>query len=84
VAARGSGARRRHYRRPRRRHYRRPRPGDRPDCVGIIVVSWSSTKVVLKFGNAYGTFDHWYLTNGDEYALSIKTAIWGSTVSALS
>jgi hypothetical protein len=54
------------------------------DCVGIIVVSWSTTKVVLKFGNAYGTFDHWYLTNGDGYAISIKTAIWGGTVSGLS
>ena len=55
-----------------------------PNCVGIIVVSWSSTKVVLKFGNAYGTFAHWYLTNGDGYAISIKTAIWGGTVSGLS
>jgi hypothetical protein len=54
------------------------------NCVGIIVVSWSPTKVVLQFGNAYGTFDHWYLTNGDGYALSIKTAIWGGTVSGLS
>ena len=54
------------------------------DCVGIIVVSWSPTKVVLQFGNAYGTFDHWYLTNGDGYALSIKTGLWGGTVSGLS
>jgi hypothetical protein len=28
------------------------------DCVGIIAVSWSPAKVVLQFGNAYGTFDH--------------------------
>jgi len=54
------------------------------DCVGIIVVSWSSTKVVLAFGNAYGTFDHWFLTNGDGYALSVKTALWGGTVTGLS
>jgi len=54
------------------------------DCVGIIVVSWSPTKVVLQFGNAYGTFDHWFLTNGDGYALSVKTALWGGTVSGLS
>ena len=53
------------------------------DCVGIIVVSWSPTKVVLQFGNAYGTFDHWYLSNGDGYALSVKTALWGGTVSGL-
>jgi hypothetical protein len=54
------------------------------DCVGIIVVSWTSTRVVLRFGNAYGTFDHWYLTNGDGYALSVKNALWGGTVSGLS
>jgi hypothetical protein len=54
------------------------------DCVGIIVVSWSPAKVVLQFGNAYGTFDHWFLTNGDGYAISVKSAIWGGTVSGLS
>jgi hypothetical protein len=54
------------------------------DCIGIIVVSWSSTKVVLKFGNSYGSFAHWYLTNGDGYALSIKNALWGGAVSGLS
>jgi hypothetical protein len=53
------------------------------DCIGIIVVSWSATKVVLKFGNSYGSFDHWYLTNGDGFAVSIKTAIGGGTVSGL-
>jgi len=53
------------------------------DCIGIIVVSWSPTKVVLKFGNSYGSFAHWFLTNGDGFALSIKTAIWGGTVSGL-
>jgi hypothetical protein len=54
------------------------------DCIGIIVVSWSATKVVLKFGNSYGSFDHWYLTNGDGFAISIKTAIGGGAVSGLS
>ena len=53
------------------------------DCVGIIVVSWSSTQVVLQFGNSYGGFDHWYLSNGDGFAISIKTALWGGTVSGL-
>jgi len=54
------------------------------DCIGITVVSWSPTKVVLKFGNSYGSFAHWYLSNDDGYALSIKTALWGGTVSGLS
>lgn len=54
------------------------------DCIGIIVVSWSATKVVLKFGNSYGSFAHWFLTNGDGFAISIKTAIGGGAVSGLS
>jgi hypothetical protein len=53
------------------------------DCAGIIVVSWSPAKVVLQFGNAYGTFDHRYLTNGDGYAISVKTTLWGGAVSGL-
>jgi hypothetical protein len=53
------------------------------DCIGISVVSWSNTQVVLKFGNAYGTFAHWYLSNGDGYALSVNGAIFGGTVSGL-
>jgi hypothetical protein len=53
-------------------------------CVGIIVESWSATKVVLQFGNAYGTFDHWYLSNGDGYAISVKNGIFGGDVSGLS
>jgi hypothetical protein len=53
-------------------------------CIGIIVDSWSSTKVVLHFGNAYGGFDHWYLSNGDGFAISVKTAIFGGAVSGLS
>ena len=53
------------------------------DCIGIIVVSWSATKVVLKFGNSYGSFAHWYLSNGDGFAVSIKTAIGGGAVSGL-
>lgn len=54
------------------------------NCIGIIVDSWSSTKVVLQFGNAYGTFAHWYLTNGDGYAISVKNGIFGGTVGGLS
>jgi hypothetical protein len=54
------------------------------NCIGIIVDSWTSTKVVLHFGNAYGGFDHWYLSNGDGYAISVKTAIFGGVASGLS
>ena len=54
------------------------------NCIGITVASWSPGKVVLAFGNAYGTFARWYLANGDGYALSLKNALWGGTVSGLS
>jgi hypothetical protein len=38
-------------------------------CVGIKVTTWSPNRVVFKFGNAYNTFDHWYVTAGDEYTV---------------
>jgi hypothetical protein len=38
-------------------------------CVGIKVLTWSPNRVVFKFGNAYNTFDHWYVTAGDEYTI---------------
>ncbi|SOB88817.1 hypothetical protein [Streptomyces sp. 1331.2] len=53
------------------------------NCIGITVVSWSANQVVLQFGNAYGTFAHWYLSNGDGYALSINNGIFGGTVQGL-
>jgi hypothetical protein len=53
------------------------------NCVGIIVVSWSPKRVVLRFGNAYGTFDHWYLSNGDDYAIKLRKGIFGGTVTGL-
>lgn len=54
------------------------------DCVGISVVSWSDNQVVLQFGNAYGTFAHWYVANGDGYAISVNNGLFGGTVSGLS
>ncbi len=53
------------------------------DCIGVTVVSWSDTQAVLQFGNAYGTFAHWYLSNGDGYAVSVANGIWGGTVTGL-
>lgn len=53
------------------------------DCIGIIIQSWTATKVVFTFGNSYGSFDHWYLSNGDGFAISLKTALFGGTVSGL-
>ncbi|MFB8178973.1 hypothetical protein ACFC8N_23545 [Streptomyces sp. NPDC055966] len=58
--------------------------GNGANCIGVTVVSWSSNRVVLRFGNAYGSFAHWYLSNGDGYALSVDNGIYGGTVSGLS
>ncbi|HXW34848.1 MAG TPA: choice-of-anchor Q domain-containing protein [Acidimicrobiales bacterium] len=41
-------------------------------CVGLIVTKWTSTKVVMHFGNAYDTYDHWYITAGDKFVISLK------------
>ena len=53
-------------------------------CIGIKVQSWSNNQVVLQFGNAYGTFQHWYLSNGDSYDVYIWGYGWGGLVSGLS
>jgi hypothetical protein len=41
-------------------------------CIGIVVTKWSSTKVVMHFGVAYDSFDHWFITQGDSYVISLK------------
>lgn len=55
------------------------------DCIGLIILSWARTKVVLQFGEAYGLFaHHWYLSNGDSYTIDLYGHIWDGTVSGLS
>jgi hypothetical protein len=54
------------------------------DCVGVSVYSWSDSEVILYFGNAYASYQHWYLSNGDGFAVSVKGGIFGGTVSGLS
>ncbi|QHA02645.1 hypothetical protein GQF42_04495 [Streptomyces broussonetiae] len=58
--------------------------GSGANCIGITVVSWNSSQVVLRFGSSYGSFAHWYLSNGDGYALSVNNGIFGGSVSGLS
>jgi len=53
------------------------------NCIGIIVVSWSADRAVLRFGAAYGKADQWYLAKGDGYAVSLNDGIYGGTVSGL-
>jgi hypothetical protein len=50
-------------------------------CIGIIVVSWSDTQVVFKFGNSYDSFDHWSADSGDSYTITINGRTWNGNVS---
>jgi hypothetical protein len=54
------------------------------NCIGIVIDSWSSKRIVLHFGVAYGSYARWYMENGDGYAISVKTTLWGGSVSGLS
>jgi hypothetical protein len=48
------------------------------DCIGLIVASWSNTKVVLEFGAAYV----WPLLNAaDKYQVSVLGATYSGTAS---
>ena len=49
-------------------------------CIGIIVLSWSNDKVMYQFGNAYKSFDHWYISGGDQYSLWVKGIQYSGTV----
>jgi hypothetical protein len=60
-------------------------------CVGLIINSWSDTKVVYMFGSAYDQCfpvngcspGEWYLTNGDSFTQNIGGASFTGTVSNL-
>ena len=51
------------------------------DCIGLIVQSWSTDQVVFQFGSAYNSFDHWYITAGDQYSVSVNDLHYTGTVS---
>jgi hypothetical protein len=50
------------------------------NCIGITVVSWSKTQVVLQFGIAYGSFDHWTADAGDNFVIKLKKLYWGGVI----
>jgi hypothetical protein len=37
--------------------------------------------VVYEFGNAYNSFDHWYISPGDPYTLAVRGAQYQGTAS---
>ncbi|WP_218161857.1 hypothetical protein [Streptomyces monashensis] len=53
------------------------RDGNGANCIGITVVSWSANQVALRFGSSYGSFVHWYLSNGGGFALSVDNGLFG-------
>lgn len=50
-------------------------------CIGITVLSWSDNQVTYQFGDAYNSFDHWYISSGDQYTLSLDGVPYSATVS---
>lgn len=57
------------------------------DCVGIVVQSWSPTKVVFTLGNLYDQSipgNQYVLANGDPVQVVVLGAVGSTTVSGLS
>lgn len=50
------------------------------NCIGIVIQSWKPHRVVLTFGSAYGSFDHWTADQGDLFAVHLKGATFTGTV----
>ena len=46
--------------------------GQGGDCIGLIVTSWSSTQVVVHFGNEYGGYAP--ISTGDSYTVEVQGA----------
>jgi hypothetical protein len=49
--------------------------GESGDCVGLLLTSWSSTKVVFTFGNEYLTYGA-YLIPGDQFQVTVQGATY--------
>jgi hypothetical protein len=52
------------------------------NCVGLVVQSWSTSKVVFAFGSSYGSFDHWTADLGDNFTLTLEGATATGPVSS--
>jgi hypothetical protein len=54
------------------------------DCIGIVISSWTADKIVFGFGSGYGTGPDYSMYNGDNYALKVRSFMWGGVVNGLS
>jgi len=52
-------------------------------CIGLKILSWSDTRVVFQFGNSYHTFEHWYVTAGDSYDITLVGKRFTGTITFL-
>ncbi len=48
------------------------------NCVGIIIDSWSNTKIVFQFGDAYGS-NGWFVDSGDQFTLQVNNFAYASS-----
>jgi hypothetical protein len=56
------------------------------DCVGLVIVSYTDTEIVLKYGNLYNQDlpnNRYVLSNGDPLKVVVKGATFSTTVSGL-
>ncbi len=56
------------------------------DCVGLVIVSYADTQIVLKFGNLYDQNipnNMYVLSNGDPLKVVVKGATFSTTVTGL-
>jgi hypothetical protein len=54
------------------------------NCIGIVVQSWKPHRIVYTFGSAYGSFDDWFVCNGDTFMQNVKGAVFSGTANGLS
>jgi hypothetical protein len=53
------------------------------DCIGMDISSWTAHQIVFSFGSAFGQ-PGYLMHNDDNYALKIRSFMYGGTVTGLS
>ena len=59
-------------------HHRRVGCGDRGDCIGLVVSSYTNSQVVYQFGSGYTTYGT--ANSGDAYTLTVQGVAFSGTV----
>jgi len=56
------------------------------DCVGLVIKSWSNTRITFTYGNVYDhdiPKNHYVLSSGDPLGVVVKGATFDTTVTGL-